>query len=128
MKIAVYIEVCQTLVISLKKYKDARNAMASLLFNGNYEVMESGRKIEVRADGTISGWPSFDHFYIPFDYVGLTDFDCVLFTKTPNASLKDHTLYQATFTERLITLVKYIPDWNTLNHEETNEVLRLKKI
>lgn len=115
-------------VTTFYKYENLSHALATILMSGKYEIQESGRVINIQPDGTIKDWPSFERFEIPYDFIGLAEFDCVLLSKATKPILSDYTLYRATFTSQLITLTKYNADWTNLNHEVTNEVLHLKKI
>ncbi len=114
-------------VISYKKYNTINDGLNEILITGKYEIVESGRIIEFHKDGSITGWPSFEVFDIPFDFVGLTEFDCILLSKNKHPNLVDYTLYEANFGNPIITLTKYVADWNNLNHKQTEEVLHLRK-
>ena len=114
-------------VITFYKHPDLGAGIASILMNGTYEIQESSRVVTFNSNGTIKDWPSFEYFEIAYDFVGLADWDCILFSKKPNAPLTDKVLYRAVFSPNVITLTKYNADWTNLNHEATNEVLHLKK-
>ncbi len=114
-------------IFSYIRKENFGQAVGETLMEGTFLIVETGKTITFQKQGKVTNWPEFTHYNVPFDYVGLADFDILMLTKTPKPTIDDYTLYKAIFGQNEVTLTKYIADWTNLDHQETDEKLHLRK-
>lgn len=114
-------------VFSYARKDNFGRAIEEQLIVGNYEIMETGKRVRFDINGVVAGIPEYTNYEIPYDYVGLADFDVLLLTKVKKPTIDDYTMYKAVFGPQEIVLTKYIADWTNLDHQETKEIIHLRK-
>lgn len=111
-----------------KVSNDLDTELRRLILSGKYSDTDNSSKIIFHENGSIENFKSYQFYKIIYDFGLGIEFDAVLFFDSKDGGNWDKgDLYKFEVTDDILRLNYVDTDWNSLEHNETDEVIVLKR-
>lgn len=100
-----------------------------LIISGKYVNIDDSSKVLFYKNGIVKNFHSYQSYELIYDFIASVQFDAVVFYESQQVGeFIKGSIYKYEIDGDTLKLININADWNSLEHVETDEVIKLKRI